>query len=157
MAWAAAWKIGCAAGHYDGGYAVVCNYYHATSRYWWWRGKSCDHCPNLQPLCSLYFENLCAVGEFWWKHNSLGSGFETRMPSDKLNVLEMLFWILSFSMEKYFRKILTANNSFSESFLTKFYQFLFPLFLFSDSADHIQISYLSLCLLAILYFYNYGC
>lgn len=67
IVWAITWRLGCAAGRYDDGYALVCNYHaisHDENEEAWHLGETCSSCPSLLPLCSLYFRNLCTNDNF---------------------------------------------------------------------------------------------
>lgn len=64
MLWAGIWRIGCASGRYNDGFAVVCNYYgfNGIEQAAWIRSTPCTRCPRNLPICSVQFQNLCTAG-----------------------------------------------------------------------------------------------
>lgn len=65
--WAETWRIGCAAGSYSEGFALVCNYHGIkTANDVAWRiGDTCSKCPRNLPICDTYFQSLCTAGKMF--------------------------------------------------------------------------------------------
>lgn len=65
IVWAETWRIGCAAGSYSKGFALVCNYHgiRTANDVAWRIGDTCSKCPRNLPICNTYFQSLCTAGK----------------------------------------------------------------------------------------------